>query len=359
MAGEMEHDKSEEPTPFKLMRARRKGTVARGMDLGFLTALSAFFGYAWILGPSVGHKLSHAVQIAFVGGPQLADSRDALLQAAMVVLSSAVAPIALLAGCVFAIVLLFELLQTGFVFSGEPLKPNFSKLNPAQGLKRIFSLRLLIETGKQILKLCSYTTVGYLIIRAAVQTDSAGVTDAASLAAAMAHVFFKLLGAFLLLAVVFAALDQMIVRRDFLKRMRMSRREMRQEMRDREGEPRLKQKRKQLHAGFVKASQSIRGMRKADVLITNPTHVAIALHYDRRTMTAPLVVSTGTDRFAQRLKRMAFIYGVPVFEKPELARELLRTSALNRPIPGPSFQAVAAIYNTISKKKAALAAERP
>ncbi len=348
-----EQNKSEQPTPFKLDRGRRKGTVARGMDLGFLTSLAAFFGYAWIAGAGARQTISHAVQVALSGGSSLADSRDTLFQAVEIIVSPVVRPIALMAATIFGLVLLFEILQTGFVFSGEPLRPDFSRLNPARGLKRVFSLRLLIETGKQIVKLCAYTTVGYLLLRGALASDLGSVIDGAGLAAAMIALFFRLLGAFLLLAMLFAAIDQLIVRRDFLKRMRMSRREMRQELRDREGEPRLKQKRKQLHAEFVKASQSLRNLRKADILITNPTHIAIALRYDPRTMHAPLVVSTGTNQFAQRLKRLAFIYGVPVIENKALAQELHRHAGLNMPIPEQSFPAVAAVYNAMREAKEA------
>jgi flagellar biosynthetic protein FlhB len=350
---ENEQNKSEQPTPFKLDRARRKGTVARGMDLGFLTSLAAFFGYAWVSGLAFRQSIAQSVHVALSGASSLADGRQALFQATFTIFSAVVRPIALMVGLVFFLVLLFEIVQTGFVFSGEPLQPDFSRLNPGRGLKRIFSLRLLIETGKQILKLCAYTTVGYLVIRGALASDLASITDGQRLAAALIHAFFRLLGAFLLLAIVFAVLDQLIVRRDFLKRMRMSRRELRKEHRDREGDPRLKQKRRQLHAEFAKASQSMRNLRKADVLIVNPSHIAIALRYEPRTMPAPLVVSAGTNQFALRLKRLAFIYSVPVVENRALAQELHRHSGLNRPIPDQSFKAVAAIYNAMRRQKEA------
>jgi flagellar biosynthetic protein FlhB len=285
-----------------------------------------------------------------VTGFQLADGNGAVLSVIAQVFSGILMPMALLAVLVFAVVLLFEILQAGVVFSADPLKPDFSRLNPAKGIKRLFSLRMLFETFKNVLKLAVYTTIGWLVVRSVLATDIGGVTDAHGLLAVLKKVAIKLLAVFLLAAIAFAILDQLIVRRDFLKRMRMSRRELRREHRDREGEPRLKQKRKQMHAEFIKLSQSIRGLRGADVLIVNPRHIALALRYDPRRMAAPVVVSIGTDRIAQRLKRLAFLYGIPVIEDRGLARELLKASALNKPIPEYHYRAVAKIYNGLPRK---------
>jgi flagellar biosynthetic protein FlhB len=346
---ESELDKSEQPTPFKLMKGREKGSVARGNDLGFLMALAAFLGFAWVAGRPFETALLQAFRGALVSGSGLAEGNQAVMAATGAVFLPALSFVVFLAGAVFATVLLFELVQTGGVFSSEPLKPDFSRLNPARGLKRLFTVRLLIETAKNVLKLTAYTTVAYLVITGALQSDIGAVTNASSLFAAMLHIAARLVGYFVLVAVAFAALDQLIVRRDFLKRMRMSRREIRRESRDREGDPRLKQRRKQLHAEFAKLSQSLRNLRGADVLIANPQHIAMALRYDRRTMQAPTVVSVGTNQFAQRLKRLAFIYGVPVVENRALAQELYRKTGLNKPIPPHCFQPVADIYNGLKK----------
>jgi len=349
---ETEEDKSESATPYKLMRARTKGVVSRGTDLGFFTGLAAFVGYLWVAGDHLGATVAHAARDALIASGALSDGSGAVFAASGLILSSIVQPLALMAAAVFLVVLLFEIIQTGVVFSTEPLKPDFGKLNPAKGLKRLFTWRLLIETGKNVLKLCVYTGIAFLVIRDAVQLDTGGVSDGLGLSALIRSVAFRLLVAFALGALLFAVLDQLIVRRDFGKKMRMSRRELRREAREREGEPRLKQKRKQLHAEFVKMSQSLRNLRKADVLITNPEHIALALRYDRRTMQAPIVVSMGANLFAQRLKRMAFIYGIPIVENRMLARELYRKAALNKSVPEHCFRPVADIYNSFRGKSA-------
>jgi flagellar biosynthetic protein FlhB len=349
---ESEQDKSEQPTAYKLSKAREKGSVARGADLGFLASLSALVATLWIAGPRYGAALLQATHDALNAAGRLAEGNDATLAAMGALALAMLAPLALLAAALFAVVLLFEIVQTGVVFSADPLKPDFSRLDPAKGIKRLFSLRMLIETGKNVLKLVFYSAVAVLAIRAAIGATTGASGGARALGPLIAAKGFNLLFAFLGIAALFAALDQLIARRDFLKRMRMSRRDIRREARDREGEPRLKQKRKQMHAEFVKASQSLRGLRGADVLITNPQHIALALRYDPRTMQAPLVVASGTDHLAQRLKRLAFIYAIPIVENRPLARLLQARSEINRPIPPDCFRAVADIYNTLRRSRA-------
>jgi flagellar biosynthetic protein FlhB len=348
-----EQDKSEQATPFKLARARRKGSVARGTDLGFLTAIGAFLLYMWIAGAGLGTRLAETSRDAIVTAPSIADGPSALLVLTGYVFSSVARPLALLCLAVFAVVLLFELVQTGIVFSAEPLKVDFSRLNPAKGLKRLFSKRLLIETAKNILKFAIYVGIAWLVGRRAVADAVATIGDAEGLAQAMFAAALRLIACFALAAMVFAALDQVIVRKEFGRNMRMSRRELRREVRDREGEPRLKQKRKQLHAEFASASKSLRGVKGADVVVTNPIHYAVALRYDRATMAAPIVVSRGMNGLAQRLRKLAFLNNVVIVENRPLARALYRGCALDAPIPEALYQDVAALYRGLHKAPAA------
>lgn len=347
---EGEQDRSEQPTRFKLQRARQKGTVARGMDLGFLTGLAAFVGFVWMAGPGLIAQLVRAARDALLIGPQLAEGNSAVLVVIGLLFSSLAKPLLLMAGLILLVVLLFEMLQTGVVFSAQPLRPDFGRLNPAKGLKRLFTVRLLIETLKNVLKLAAYSAVGWLVIDGVLRAEIGAVTDARSLLALAGRATFRLLAAFLLVAFGFAVIDQLLVRRDFTKRMRMSRRELRREHRDREGEPRLKQKRKQLHAAFVQASQSVRGMRGADLVIANPDHIALALRYDPARMQAPTVVSRGAGHLARRLKKLAFLYGVPIVERPSLARALFRSCNIHEEIPEAFFRPVADIYNGLKRR---------
>jgi flagellar biosynthetic protein FlhB len=342
---EEEQNRSEAPTPFKLQRARQKGQVARGQDLSYFASLATFLLCLSVTGAGLLNALELSMRDAFVSSAMLAGDRDTIFAVVRLLVQRTATPLEILIATIFAVVLLFECLQTGLVFSAAPLKPDFSKLNPAQGLKRLFSLRLLLETGKNIAKLLAFSGAAWLLVRHILQHDISAVQDASSLGTIMARTAFRLLAIFVGLALFFAIIDQLITRRTFLKRMRMSRRELKQEARDREGEPRLKQKRKQLHAEFTRASRSLKGLRGADMLVVNPIHVAIALRYDAGRMAAPTVVAAGTNQLAMRLKRLALLYGIAIIEEPTLARSLLRTTAIGQTIPPSSYQAVARLYN--------------
>jgi flagellar biosynthetic protein FlhB len=340
-----ETDKTERATPYKLERSREKGIVARGLDLGFMASLLAFFCYFWIARGEIAGAVAHAAREALVGGPDLADG--ALIPASAALISEALVPLILLFAVLFGVVLLVEIVQTGMVFSGEPFGPDFTRLNPVNGFKRVFSLRAFVEALKNILKLAVYATLGYLIVTASLKSEQLLVSDARSLFAMIQESALRLLALFLLGAVFFAVLDQIIVRNMFARRMRMSRRELRRELREREGEPRLKNKRRQLHRELARSSQSLRNLRKADVLVTNPEHIAVALQYDSKTMVAPAIVSIGVNHFAQRLKGLAFLYNVPIVENRALAQALVRKATLNGTIPAECFRPVADIYNTL------------
>jgi len=352
-----ETDKSELPTPYKLQQARRKGQVARGMDLGFLTGLAAFSAYVWFFGADMAGDLANLARTTIAAAPGVTGTQHGLLALAGKMLQGAARPLLLLAGAVFLAVLVFEIIQTGgLLFSTEPLRFDLNRLNPAQGLKRLFSVRLLIETGKNILKMVVYGALAWMVVTAAVEVGTPAVTDAGALASGMRRDAFRMLALFVAAAVGFAILDQLIARRDFTKKMRMSRRDVRRESRDREGEPRQKQKRKQLHREFVKASESLRNIKGADVLVTNPTHYAVALRYDPRTMDAPMVVSRGAHRFALRLRRMAFLYGVVIVREPALARALYRCE-INRPAPEVLYRPLADLYRALRARRAASSQE--
>ncbi len=344
MAEQSEQDKSEAPTPFKLNRARQKGTVARGMDLGFATSLTALLGYLWLFSPNLFGTLSLTSRRALVSASTTTADANELLQLTGLVFATVAQPLLLLICTIFLSVLVFEVIQTGFVFSFTPLTPDFSKLNPANGIKRLFSMRQLIETGKNILKLAVYSILTVMVILDAIKGTSPTLQDANGLARTLDQLGLRLLLLFVGAAIIIASIDQLISRREFLKRMRMSRSETKRESKDREGDPRFKQRRRQIHREYAKLSKSLKNVRGADILITNPTHYAVALIYNPKTMIAPKVVAQGADQMALRLKRLAFFYGVVIVEDQSLARNLYYRCELDREIPELFFRPVASHY---------------
>ncbi len=347
-----EQDKSEQATPFKLKQARDKGTIARSMDLAFAAGLAAILGYFWMAGESFVAGTMQGMRLTLAAAPQIVGDEGGLFPLIALLFASVAKPIALMAGTVFLIVLLFELLQTGVIFSAHPLKPDFSRINPAKGFKRIFSWPMMVNALKNVFKLVVYGLVAWLAIRRSFVELAPAIVDGQSLIRAIGGASSRLAVYFLGVAICFAALDQMLVRRNFSKQMRMSRRDVRRESRDREGEPRMKQKRKGLHAEFVANAKSLRGMRSADMLVVNPIHYAVGLRYDQAVMAAPQVVALGMHGFALRLKRAALLYGVPVIEDPELARALYRSTRIDQPISEDQYQGAAKHYRVLRGRKA-------
>ncbi|HEV7228476.1 EscU/YscU/HrcU family type III secretion system export apparatus switch protein [Brevundimonas sp.] len=349
MSESSEQDRSEPPSTFKLKKARGEGSVARGMDLGFLGVTTCLVATTWFAGP----RIVEAVQRGTSMGLAATDADLVGLPAFMELAAIAALPLvtALLptVGATFAVVAALEFLQTGPVFSTRTLRFDFGRLNPASGFKRVFSLRMLIETGKGVLKLALYAAAAALVVRQAVSA-TASIDDAADLGRAMGRLASSLFVLAAGAAAVVALLDQIVARRDFLKKMRMSRRDVKREHKDREGDPRLKQRRKDLHGQFARTSQSLRGVRQADLIVVNPVHFAVALRYRPDLMDAPIVVSRGSHALALRLRRLAFIYGVPIMVDPSLARRLFQTTVLDRPIPDDLFRPVADAYLSVGRK---------
>jgi flagellar biosynthetic protein FlhB len=343
-----EQNKSEEATPFKLRRARERGQVARGMDLGFFAGLAALAGFLTVAGDDVGARLAQLMRRTIsVGAENASDPQQA---AALIGATYWVAlqPVLLLAATVVGLVMFFEIVQLrGLIFTTQPLKPDFSRLNPAKGLRRIFSIRMLKEAAKNVVKLAAYATVTILLIRSVLANAGRAGADAAGVAASLQAAGMRLLWLFLFLALLFAALDQMIARREYSKQMRMSRRELTREVREREGEPRLKQRRKQLHAEFSKEQRGLGDIAGSDLLVVNPQHFAVALAYDSAAMSAPRVKAKGRNEHALAMKREAFRLGIPMFEDRPLARALYDGCDKGAEIDSRHFRAVADLYTRL------------
>ncbi|SAL10778.1 EscU/YscU/HrcU family type III secretion system export apparatus switch protein [Caballeronia telluris] len=341
-----DHDqnKSEQATAYKLERARKKGMVPRSPDAGIVVSLACAVVYLWAKGDQTAQAL------AFIGAHALRDaaflslgSQGILVWIGQLMLRS-VRSIAPFIGITVAGALLGSLMQTGLLFAPAALKADFSRLNPAQGFKRLFSKRILTEAAKACFKMIVYSAIAWVCIADTITAADHASLSAVALAQALSARSLRLLTSLLFAAIIFAVIDQLLVRRAFARQMRMSRHEVRQEHKQREGDPRIRQRRRQLQRELLQRSASMRNMRGADVLVTNPTHYAVGLRYEPAAMDAPTLVARGSGDFALRLKRLAFIYNVPVIESRALARRLFREAAFEREIPGGLYRDTAELF---------------
>ncbi|MEM5421264.1 EscU/YscU/HrcU family type III secretion system export apparatus switch protein [Paraburkholderia ferrariae] len=247
-------------------------------------------------------------------------------------------------GALVLVAVIASVVQIGVMTSFDPLKPDWSRINPVAGFKRLVSLQSLYHALRTIAKLVVLIGVGYSAVVAEIpsfmQLAALSASDYLQLLMhSIGAVAIKVGATLLLLALI----DLWYVRFDFARRMRMSRREMREEHKHREGDPRIRARLRELRMEAYKRSTSSRGLPKADVLIVNPTRVAIALHYEHGAMSSPRVVAKGVGAVARKMREYASQRGIPIVENRKLARALLRRVDIDSAIPEDLFTDVARI----------------
>ncbi len=339
-----EQDRTEPATPTKLREAKKKGQVSKSLEVNSLFILAFGVAVSYLLGQgmvarqlALSHELlANAHQVLLDPGQTLALFEYTVKQILEIFWP------ALAALMVVAVVM--NMAQTGPVFSFFPLKPDMSRVNPVNGFKRLFSSRLLYESLKTLIKLALLAGVLYFAI-AALLPSLIGLLDRhpdsyTGFLAANANLLILKLMAVLL---VVALLDLLYTRWEYAKKMRMSRREIKEEVKRREGDPKIRAKIRELQREAAKRAGSLRRVPEADVLITNPTHLAVALVYKRGSMLAPQVVAKGAGDLAGRMREVARLHQVPVVENKRLARKLFQSVGIDEPIGEDLYPLVAKI----------------
>jgi flagellar biosynthetic protein FlhB len=343
-----EHDRSEPASPYKLDKARERGSVVRSAEVSFavvmLAAAALAYGNAEATLRNAAGLFARSLSLL---GRELTGASAALnlVQSLLAQALQLVLPMLLV---LWLAALVAGALQARGVFTAEPLKPDFNRINPAEGFKRVFSLRALHELLRSTLKLGVLAAVGVAWgVHHAGEVLRAGLQGPA----ALLHQGVALVGSLLALAagcfVVFALLDWSFSRWEFLRRMRMSKREIKDEHKEREGDPRIKSRMRELRQELAKRLRAIRRVKDADVLLTNPTHYAVALRYEHGRMPAPQVVAKGAGELAARLRAEARRCGVPVVQHPVLTRSLYAGVEDEGYVPESEFTQVARILRWV------------
>lgn len=342
-------DKTEKPTPKRLEDARKKGDVAKSKEVSSTVGLLVWLalgagvtGYAAsrlgalfdALFATIGKGWLHT---GFAGA---ARSIGALSGELLLVL------VAMLLLPVAAVGLLTEFLQAGPVLSFEKIKPKLDHLNPVEGVKRMFSMDNLIEVLKGIGKTALLFAVGWLVVRAAVP-EIVGLARSTQLSpqaigALTWSLTVKLLAWTLALFALVSVLDSAYQRWSFEKKMRMSIRDIKQESKESEGDPHVKQQRKQLHHEMAQRNAA-QAAANANVLVVNPTHIAIAIDYDRESSPVPTIAAKGEEHVARAMREAAEAAGVPIVRNIPLARDLLARAQEGEIIPSDLFDIIAEV----------------
>jgi flagellar biosynthetic protein FlhB len=318
-------DQSEEATPYKLEQARKKGQVAKSNDVVAMAILAALSLSVYASGADTLRQALRVQQriLAHAGAGQWnVDAVSHWLGTLLIAMLTLLAPLFL---CLVVVAVLANLLQTRPVFSFHPVIPDLTKLNPANGFKRVFSMRTLFEACKSMVKLCVLIWVLYHAVRDLVP-GLIGLPLASP--KIYMHVLVDLAGALLgklvLAMLVIAMLDLLFTRWEFGKRMRMSKRDIKDENKNREGDPRIRARLRDLRREMLKRSRSLAQVPSADVLITNPTHIAVAISYKHGSGVGPQVVAKGAGDMAAAMRKLASRHQIPVVQNKPLARTLFR-----------------------------------
>lgn len=349
-----DQDKTEQPTPYRLEEARKRGEVAKSPDVTGALVMIVFAAIVAVTGAGVASALATSTRrmLQLSGNaPALNGSFFDWVMRTYAPVWQALAPLVL--GLLIAAVLA-NLLQTGPMFTTHPLKPDFKRMNPANTVKRIFSMRTLWDLGKLLVKCLALAGICALFV-----WKARGLAEAAALSlpqrlGSLVLAGFVKASVYVLLVIGLAALvDLLFTRREFLKRMRMSRRELRDEVKRRDGDPAVKSRQKQQLQELLKKARALGKVHEADVVLTNPTHVAVALRYRPGQTLAPVVLAKGAGMFSQRIRALAARHGIPIVRVPPLARALYRECEIDGPVPEDRYAQLAPIYRQLWADRAA------
>jgi flagellar biosynthetic protein FlhB len=336
-------ERTEEATPRRRQEFRERGQVARSREVNSVAVLLGGLALLYFTAPVAYTGLASLMRSAFgeaMRQPLTASGAQDLLGSVTLHALGCFAPV-LIGVLVIAGFAAYG--QVGLMFTPESIRPKFSHIDPVEGLKRMFSLRALVQLACSLLKVAIIVAVFYIAIRNRLEEFFPLVNERASgvfgyLCRTVAMVGFQACA----ILVVIAVADYGYQRWEHERSMRMTRQELREEMKRLEGDPLVKSRIRQVQRAMARR-RMMQELPKADVVVTNPTHYAVALRYETATMEAPTVVAKGCDRLAERIREVARQHGIPFVEDPFLARALYRSVEVGKEVPYALFQAVAKV----------------
>jgi flagellar biosynthetic protein FlhB len=349
MAESDKDQKTHEPTQKRLEDAHKRGEVAMSPEMRHATMMVGAVVVTGGMGAWTISRLGTMLTRLWGDADDFRldpDGAQNLVGGIMAQTILSLAPLlAMLVGCALATLLL----QGRITLSWSRLSPKWSKLSPASGFARLLGKRALVEFGKTLAKFTAIITVAIMVVRPRITGfDQLIGYDPSAIGTAAGMMAFQMVRAVAILVVLLAMFDFVYQRRSFLQRMRMTLQEVKDEHKQSEGDPKIKAKIRQLQAQRSRR-RMMSAVPTASVIITNPTHYAVALKYDHGAMSAPVVVAKGVDAIALRIREIAGEAKVPIVESPPLARALYAAVDIDRPIPVEHYAAVAEIIGYVMR----------
>jgi flagellar biosynthetic protein FlhB len=353
-------DRTEQPTPYKLKKAREKGQIAKSADLVSVLVFIVAIAYLYWKGAYIVEEQFKFDRALLSKAGQFEINEVSFWWLATRMVAHALALLGPLFGAIAVAAVIGNLVQTGPVFTLAPVKADWSRLNPIEGFKKMLGARKLFEGLRAITKLSLLVLVAYHALRANIddfhtvsQLGPRGLLY--TITADIASVGFKMALVLGLIAIIDAAYTH----REFMRKMRMSKREVKDEIKNRDGDPRIRSRLRQLRQEMLKRASSTRNTRHADVLIVNPVHYAVALKYVHGEMESPRLLAKGSGAFAQAMRTVAAKHSIPIVQNVTLARKLFREMEIDQHVPPSLYADVARIIVWVFAMRKARAGQRP
>lgn len=344
-------DKTEQPTPKRRQDTRKKGQTARSTELSSALVLLAGIMAVYLLLPGpLGRFFQYCTSIWLnldIDDLTIASTGrlfwQVALQAGLVLLP--------LFAVLMLVAWLVSLAQVGFLLSGKPLEPSLGRLNPLEGMKRMFSKRSFVELLKALLKLGGVAYLGYLSTQEVARWSSGYIgTEIGVSFAALAALIYRIALKVAYFLLFIGVIDYVYQRYDYSQNLRMSKQEIKEEYKQAEGDPKIKAQIREKQRQMSRR-RMMQDVPKADVVIVNPVHLAIALQYDPKQSDAPVVLAKGQGYVAQKIKAIAKEHRISVVEDKPLAHALFQAVEIGKAIPPEFYQAVAEILAFIFRSK--------
>ncbi len=342
-------DKSEAPTDHRRMDAREKGNVARSADLNSAFMMLAASAVLMTFGPAMGTTMARLLQAELSRAPTFElDARGASQSMWVMAMGFATTLLPMMLLMMLAAVVV-NLMQIGFLFTTEPLQLKWDRLNPVTGFQRLFSMQAIIKLGISLAKLVILSVLIYIfaLYRLPGYEGLMQATPGTALAAT-GQLCIELSFTIAACLMVLALGDVAWQRFDHEQKLMMTKQEVRDEMKNMEGDPFLRMRRREAHRKLAMAKE-MAAVPKADVIITNPTHISVAIKYDAKIHPAPIVVAKGAGEIALRIRELAREHRVPIIERKPLARALFKTVKVGHAVPVEMYDVFVEIMSYVYK----------
>ncbi|RZI42115.1 flagellar type III secretion system protein FlhB [Herbaspirillum sp. HC18] len=352
MAEDSDLERTEPASPRRLEQAREEGDVPRSRELATCTVLLAAGLGLWFSGEKMVRSLNHMLTSGLTLEREQAFDFNLLLMHIVPSFGDVLISLAPLAGILLLVALGSPLLIGGWLFTAKALQPNFSRLNPMSGFGNMFSTRSLVELLKAIGKTILIGAIAWVV--GSSQTEAMLALGTEPIASGSAHLGNMLLTSFVAIVcglVVIALIDVPYQLWQYANKLKMTREELRQESKESDGDPMVKARIRQLQREMARR-RMMAEVPTADVVVTNPTHYAVALKYTEGKMRAPVVVAKGADEVAAKIREIAAEHKVAMLEAPPLARALYRHAELGDEIPAGLYTAVAEVLAYVFQLRA-------